>query len=159
MISSAFKSAYVNQVGAQNKGINTITAGAKDAVALMGAIAGVSGAFGEVGATASKHWLANKVGGVGGNIMLASMKEKEQNIKDNKQAENMISKEEVTKTLKSNLEGNPINNPALKTLSTVFEKLSQAKEDGVINKQGNIESSLGNIDPNSELGKKIMKEM
>lgn len=87
------------------------------------------------------------------------MKEKEQNIKDNKQAENMISKEEITKTIKSNLEGNPINNPALKTLSTVFEKLSQAKESGIINKQGDIESSLGNIDPNSELGKKIIKEM
>jgi hypothetical protein len=44
----------------------------------------------------------------------------------------------------------------MKQLSTVFETLQKAKEENIINKKGMIESNLGDIDPNSELGKKII---
>ena len=96
--------------------------------------------------------MAGKVGGVGGAIMMATMQEKA----DSAKAQKMFTEQEVQDTIASNLGDNPINNAAKKQLSTVFEKLTQAKESGIINTKGKIESSMGDIDPNSELGKKIL---
>lgn len=153
MISNAFKSAYTNKVNAQNQGINTITGGVKAAGTLALGIAGFAGGLGEgVAAKAAKYNLATKVGGVGGAIMLSTMKEKEQSAQQQKD----FTREEVEQTIGSTLGTNPIHNAAKKQLSTVFDKLLQAKQSGIMNKEGNIESSIGEIDPNSELGKKII---
>ena len=79
MISSAFKSAYVNQVNQQNQGINTITGGIKDLGTAVTGILGFSGALGSgTLAKAAKFGLANKIGGVGGALMVATMDEKTQ---------------------------------------------------------------------------------
>ena len=79
MISSAFKSAYVNQVNQQNQGINTIASGVKDLGTAITGILGFSGALGSgTLAKAAKFGLANKIGGVGGALMVATMDEKTQ---------------------------------------------------------------------------------
>src|SRR5574344_1453248 len=129
-ISNAFKGAYVNQVSQQNQGISTITQGVKDLATTAMGIAGFTGALGK-GALAqgAMHSFAGRVGGVGGNIML------------------------------STLGDNPINRSAKKQLATVFETLQRAKADKIINKKGTIDSELGEIDPNSELGKKVLAQL
>ena len=77
MISNAFKSAYTNQVSQQNQGINTITAGIKDAGTAIAGVMGFAGALGSGAlATASKHALAGRIGGVGGNLMVSTMQQK-----------------------------------------------------------------------------------
>lgn len=82
MIQNAFVGAYTREVGARNKGISTITSGVKDAATLAMGVAGLSGALGDGAvAEASEHMLAGRVGGIGGNIMLATMKEKQETIK------------------------------------------------------------------------------
>lgn len=156
MISSAFKGAYQNEVSQQNQGINTITKGVTDtATAVIGAL-GFAGALGSgTVATASKHALANKVGGVGGNLMLATMQEKQETGTNNK----TFTAKEVSDTIATQLGDNPINRSAIKQLGTVFETLQRAKEENIINKKGVIESNLGDIDPNSELGKKILENI
>ena len=155
-ISNAFKSAYTNQVAQQNQGINTITSGVKDlATAAIGA-AGFAGALGSgAAATAAKHTLAGRIGGVGGNIMLSTLQEKKDTANAKQQNAQLFSVEDITNTISSQLGGNPINNNAVKQLSTVFETLQAAKSQNLINKQGKYETSLGDVDPNSELGKKI----
>lgn len=156
MISSAFKGAYQQEVNQQNQGINTVSGGVKDVgTAILGTLgfAGVlgSGDFAKV----SKHALANRVGGIGGNLMLATMEEKKETTKNNK----AFTAEEVTETIKSQLGDNPINRSAMKQLGTVFEKLQEAKEANILNKKGQLETNFGDIDPNSELGKKIVENL
>ncbi len=155
-ISNAFKSAYTNQVAQQNQGINTITSGVKDlATAAIGA-AGFAGALGSgAAATAAKHTLAGRIGGVGGNIMLSTLQEKKDTANAKQQNAQLFSAEDITNTISSQLGGNPINNNAVKQLSTVFETLQAAKSQKLINKQGKYQTSIGDIDPNSELGKRI----
>ena len=155
-ISNAFKSAYTNQVAQQNQGINTITSGVKDlATAAIGA-AGFAGALGSgAAATAAKHTLAGRIGGVGGNIMLSTLQEKKDTANAKQQNAQLFSVEDITNTISSQLGGNPINNNAVKQLSTVFETLQAAKSQKLINKQGKYQTSIGDIDPNSELGKRI----
>lgn len=156
MISSAFKSAYTQKESARNRGLGNISEGIKTAGTLALGVAGFTGALGEGAlAKASQFAMAGKVGGVGGAIMMATMQEKA----DTAKAQKMFTEQEVQDTIASNLGDNPINNAAKKQLSTVFEKLTQAKESGIINKKGNIESSMGDVDPNSELGKKILGGM
>lgn len=156
MISNAFRGAVENEVAQQNQGINTITTGIKDtATAVLGGL-GFAGKLGTgIFAKASKHALANKIGGIGGNLMLASMEEKKVSMQENK----AFTAEEVTETIRSQLGDNPINRSAVKQLGTVFEKLQQAKEEKIINDKGQIETSFGDVDPNSELGKKIISQM
>lgn len=160
MISNAFRSAYQNEVTQQNQGIGNITSGVKSAVTLALAIAGFSGALGS-GAIAqgAEHAFAGRVGGVGGNIMLATLNQKVASEQANQNNERMFSGKEVAETIQSQLGDNPINRPAVKQLRTVFETLSMAQQEGAINKKGNIESSIGDIDPNSELGKKVIGEL
>ena len=136
-ISNAFKDAYTNQVAQQNKGISTISNGIKDtATAILGGL-GFAGSLGSgMLAKASKHALANKVGGVGGNLMLASMEEKKVSMQENQ----AFTAEEVTETIRGQLGDNPINRSAMKQLGTVFEKLQQAKEEKIINEKGQIET-------------------
>lgn len=155
-ISNAFKSAYTNQVAQQNQGINTITSGVKDlATAAIGA-AGFAGALGSgAAATAAKHTLAGRIGGVGGNIMLSTLKEKKDSANAKQANSQLFSVEDITNTINSQLGGNPINNNAVKQLSTVFETLQAAKNQKLINEQGKYQTSIGDIDPNSELGKRI----
>lgn len=159
MISNAFKGAYTNQVAAQNQGINTITSGVKDAAILASGIAGFSGALG-TGATAkaAKYGLASRVGGIGGAIMLSTMEDKKASAEAREQQKQMFSSEEVGETIKTQLGDNPINRPALKKLNTVFETLTMARESGLINKEGKIESEIGDIDPNSKLGQQILSK-
>lgn len=153
MISNAFKSAYTNKVNAQAQNIDTTLTGIKSMGSLALGVAGFAGGLGTGAvAKAAKYNLANKVGGVGGAIMLSTMKEKQ----DSAQQQKDFTREEVEQTIGSTLGTNPIHNAAKKQLSTVFDKLLQAKESGIMNKEGNIESSIGDIDPNSELGKKVI---
>lgn len=155
-ISSAFKSAYANEVNQQNQGINTITSGVKDLATVIAAAVGFSGGLGNgIVSQASKHALAGRVGGIGGNIMLMALQEKKGTASVKQQNAQLFSAEDITNTISSQLGGNPINNNALKQLSTVFETLQAAKSQKLINERGKYQTSLGDIDPNSELGKKI----
>lgn len=167
MISSAFKSAYQNQVAQQNQGISTITEGAKSAAVLALGIAGFAGALG-TGAVAqgAQHALAGRIGGIGGNIMLSTLSQKAETAQLNKNVEAIAEGKEPTftasqvqETVQSQLGDNPINRPAIKQLRTVFDTLASAQSEGITNKKGNIQSSLGDIDPNSELGKKVLSEL
>ena len=159
-ISNAFKGAYLNQVNQQNAGISTITQGVKDLAVTAAGIAGFSGALGS-GALAqgAMHAFAGKVGGIGGNIMLSTLMEKEDIANGQKEIDNLFTGEEVADTINSTLGDNPINRSAKKQLTTVFTALQNAKAEKIINKKGNIDSELGEIDPNSELGKKILTQL
>lgn len=134
MISSAFKSAYTNKVGQQNQGINTITGGIKDsATVVMGAL-GFSGALGEgMLADASKHVFANRVGGIGGNIMLASMEEKKSDQETNAKISSMVNK-----------------TPEVAQKNMVIDYLTN---------KGKIATNMGDVDPESELGKNIIQKL
>ena len=147
MIQSAFKSAYTNEVSAQNQGINNITSGVKALGAAVAMGAGIA-----TGGLQQAIKYIGKVTGLGGLLMQNKIEEK----KESAEGQKMFSEEEVQEAISSNLGDNPINRSAKKTLSTVFEKLTEAKESGIINKKGKISSELGDIDPTSELGKKIL---
>ena len=120
MIQHAFSSAYTNQIAQQNQIVNTAWSGIKDAATLIAGGLGFSGALGEgVVAQGAKHALAGRVGGIGGNIMLASLEEKKKT-----QKANAIKLEFLNKTIEG-LKGNPINYTAIAQLQTVAEKLSK----------------------------------
>lgn len=164
MIQNAFKGAYTNEVSARNQGINTISTGIKDAVTLAMGITGFASGFGTstLGKSLAKgaeHALAGRVGGVGGNIMLATLQQKKETAQDKQNTSNLFTAEDVSKTISTQLGDNPINRAAKKSLGTVFETLTNAKQEGIVNKQGNIQSSMGEIDPTSELGKKIISNL
>ena len=164
MIQNAFKGAYTNEVSTRNQGINTIPTGIKDAVTLAMGITGFAGGFGssDLGkkiAKGAEHALAGRVGGVGGNIMLATLQQKKESANAREDTKQLFSAEEVGQTIQSQLGDNPINRAAKKSLGTVFETLANAKQEGIINKQGNIQSSIGEIDSTSELGKKIISNL
>jgi hypothetical protein len=84
--------------------------------------------------------------GLGGKLMANAITEKQ-----NTSNSQMISRQDIA----AKLGGNPINNTAMKQLNTVFDTLTKLESYGIMNSKGNIESSLGDIDPNSELGQKI----
>lgn len=152
MIQHAFTSAYTQRVGQQNQLAGTAWKGAKDVATLAMGIASFSGGLGDgIVAKASKYNLATQVGGIGGAIMLSTLQEKKDATQERAQQQT-LSQEDI----QSQLGDNPINRPALKTLNTVFDTIMQAKEQGILNKKGNIETSMGEIDPKSELGKRII---
>lgn len=128
MLSNAFKGAYQNEVAQQNKGISTITSGAKDLVTgVIGAL-GFTGALGDnIFATASKYGLANKIGGVGGSIMLASMTDRTNAIKDSMVNDFMVSKDGDTRAEKAfdKVAGELKTAQEFETLDTVWNKLNQ----------------------------------
>lgn len=134
MISNAFKGAYVNEVGQETQGIGNITTGIKDlATAVVGSL-GFAGAIGS-GAMAkgAEHALAGRIGGVGGNLMLATLEQKK-------------STAEAAKQVSSALEVDQSQQ-----VKTVWETM--------LNKRGMLETSIGEIDPESELGKKVKSEV
>lgn len=149
MIQSAFTNAYTRQVGAQNQGIGTITQGVKDAGTLAMGITGFAGGLGEgAAAEAAKHSLAGRVGGIGGNIMLATIEEK----RGTNAASQMFSAQDVGKAISSKLGDNPINRTAKKQL-TVFEMLQKSQTEQM------LKTSIGDISPDSDLGKRIKEEL
>lgn len=156
MIQHAFTSAYTQRVGQQNQLAGTAWQGAKDVATLGMGIAGFSGALGDgIVAKASKYNLATKVGGIGGAIMLSTLQEKKDATQEREGQQQMLSQEDI----QSQLGDNPINRPALKKLNTVFDTIMEAKQQELLNKKGNIETSMGEIDPKSELGQKILDSM
>ena len=159
MLSNAFKSAETSRVAAQTQGINTITSGIKDAgIAIAGAM-GFSGALGS-GAVAkgAKHALAGRVGGIGGNIMLATMQEKKATTQAKQNIVSMLDPK-AQEVAVGALGDNPINRSAVKQLNTVFETLQLANKKGLTTKEGDFSTSLGDVDPNSTFGKAIMEQL
>ena len=147
MISNAFKGAYQNAVGQQTQTYSTIGEGVKAAGTLLAAALGFSGALG-TGAMgkATQHYAAGRIGGIGGNIMLATMNQKKETAKEKEKQKQMFSTQEVGEIVKSQLGDNPINRPALKSLNTVFETLSEVKSQGVIDEEGELNmKQAGNV--------------
>ena len=141
MLSNAFKSAETSRVAAQTQGINTITSGIKDAgIAIAGAM-GFSGALGS-GAVAkgAKHALAGRIGGIGGNIMLATMEEKIQS-NSRQSIYDIQDTESVNKAFDAAVASNMGN---IKAFETVWEKLSKAREQREVqNAEQEIMKNLG----------------
>lgn len=134
MISNAFKGAYTNEVAQQTQGIGSISQGVKDAATLLVGSLGFTGVLGEGPiAKGAEHALAGRVGGIGGNLMLATLQQKQATAKAASQ---------VTEAIKEDQS---------QQVQTVFEAM--------INKRGMIETSLGEVDPKSEFGQKIKKEV
>lgn len=155
MISSAFKSASINETSQRLKGISTITKGVESAAIAVAGALGFAGALGDgVVAKGAEHALANRAGGIGGNIMLASLNEKKKSASTKEARAQLLSKEEVTGALGDN----PINRSAMKRLNTVFDTLVSAKEQGII-KNNKIKSDIGDINVNSPLGMKIVEQL
>lgn len=148
-ISNAFKGAYTNEVSQRNQTINTVSSGVKELALLGLGIANVASG----GALAGK--MTQFVGrSLGGGAVMSLINQKAKSAKENQETKEMLSKEDIAGMLGDN----PINRSAKKQLSTVFDKLAEFKQEGLINKKGQIESSLGEIDPKSELGQKILME-
>lgn len=129
-ISNAFKSAYQNEVSQRNKGISTITQGVKTAgTAIVGAL-GFTGALGS-GALAegAKHALAGKVGGVGGNIMLATLNEKTQASQDAKNNVSIFNEEDTGKvdTAFEQAWGEVRGTPQEEVFTTVWEQVERSR--------------------------------
>lgn len=128
MLSNAFKGAYQNEVAQQNKGISTITSGAKDLVTGVASALGFTGALGSgIVSTASKYALAGKVGGVGGAIMLASMTDRTNAVKNSMVNDFMVSEDGNTKAERAfdKVAGELKTDQEFETLDTVWNKLNQ----------------------------------
>lgn len=159
MLSNAFRGTVKEESAQRNQVINTATTGIKDLATGVAGVLGFANVFQSAKVDAAlEHAFASRVGGIGGNIMLASLQEKKESTQANEENK-LFSAEEVGATIKSTLGDNPINRSATKQLSTVFETLQRAKEEQIINKQGQIDTSFGKVDPNSELGKKILGDL
>lgn len=161
MISSAFKSAAQNVASQQTQFANNISKGMGDAATVAAGVAGISTlGTGSALSSAMAHTFAGRVGGIGGNIMLANLQERTALIKAQKQQSSSLEEglNLASGLVSQTLGDNPINRSASKQLSTVFEKLSIAVNQGMVDKQGMINTSLGKVDINSSLGKKILME-
>lgn len=147
MLSNAFKGAYTNQVTQKTQGVSAMSQGVKDVATVAAGAAGFLGALG-TGAIAkgAQHALAGRIGGVGGNIMLASIQAKKDTTSFNKSNNFNMTPEQM------DIESGNYN----KQVQTAFETLQSSQQSDIMNRKGNIQSSLGEIDPNSELGKKVI---
>ena len=125
MISSAFKSAYRNEVSAQAQGINTISTGVKSAATAIAGGLAFGGALGTGAvAKAAKFGLANQVGGVGGSIMLASMESKTMS----NQAGILASDQESLESAFDKMAYEYKDAEDIAQLSTVWETITRARE-------------------------------
>lgn len=161
MISSAFKSAAQNAANQQTQFANNISGGVRDTITGIAGIAGLSTlGTGSAISSAMAHTFAGRVGGIGGNIMLANLQERTDLIKTQKQQASSLAEglNLASGLVSQTLGDNPINRSANKQLSTVFEKLGASINQGTVDKQGMIDTSLGKVDINSPLGKKILME-
>lgn len=154
MISNAFKGAYTNEVSQQNQSISNVASGVK---AVGGAVLATLGFTGGAGKVIKDF--AKKVGGLGGGAMQAVLDEKKTSAETKEEAQKLFTSEEVASTIESQLGDNPINRSAKKQLNTVFETLQMAKEEKLMNEKGQLETDLGPVDPNSELGKQILTQL
>lgn len=131
MIQNAFVGAYTNQVGALSKGISTISSGVKDATAIGLGVAGITGALGEgVAGKAASHYGAGRIGGIGGNIMLATLQEKKETARINQQRQQAN----------------------IKTLKGLTKQAQELKTPAEM-----LHTSFGDIDSSSELGKRMLE--
>lgn len=156
MISNAFKGAYTNEVSQQNKSMNNISSGVKSVVGTALTALGFTSGGGNI--MKGLQSIA-KAGGLGGASMNATVEEKKNVATQKEENQKLFTSEEVASTIDSQLGDNPINRNAKKKLNTVFETLQIAKEEKIINKKGNIDTDLGEVDPNSELGKMILNQL
>ena len=160
MISSAFKSAAQNEAAQQTQFAGNVSSGIKDVATTVAAIAGLTLPTGNLFGEVAKANFANKVGGIGGNIMLASLQERKQAIKAAAEQQDILKQGiEYTRDLVSDtLKSNAINNFALKSLDLVFNKLVGARQSGAIDKKGNFDiQGLGKVNVNSPLGQKLLE--
>ena len=155
MISNAFKGAYTNEVSQRAQSQSNIASGVK---AIGGAILTAMG-FTSGGLGKGLHGAIAKVGGLGGAVMNAQMDEKKVSAETKEENQKLFTSEEVASTISAQLGDNPINRNAKKQLNTVFETLQMAKEQKILNKKGQIQTDMGDIDPNSELGKQILSQL
>ena len=155
MISNAFKGAYTNEVSQHAQSQSNIAGGVK---AIGGAILTAMG-FTSGGIGKGLQGAIAKAGGLGGAVMNAQIDEKKVSAETKEEAQKLFTSEEVASTIESQLGDNPINRSAKKKLNTVFETLQMAKEEKLLNKNGQIETDLGPVDPNSELGKQILTQL
>lgn len=155
MISNAFKGAYTNEVSQHAQSQSNIASGVK---AVGGAILAAMG-FTSGGISKGLQGAIAKVGGLGGQAMQSQVDEKVTAAETKEQNQKLFTSEEVASTISSQLGDNPINRSAKKKLNTVFETLQMAKEEQILNKKGKIETDLGEVDPNSELGKQILEQL
>ena len=153
MISNAFKGAYTNEVSQKNTTMSNAASGVKAIAKVALAALGFTGGGGLSGGLKT----IAKAGGIGGGSMQAVVDEKKTAAATKEEAQKLFTSEEVASTIESQLGDNPINRSAKKKLNTVFETLRMAKEEKIINKKGQIETNLGNVDPNSEFGKQILE--
>ena len=129
-----FKQAYTNKVSQQNQGINTITQGVKStAIAVGGVAVGASMAMGagSVGKMVFQN-MAGKIGGIGGDLMAQSMQEKLDSAVSAEQNKQSIEADTVSR-MTSELGGNPINNPAIKQINTVYDTILQERQNKILN--------------------------
>lgn len=155
MISNAFKGAYTNEVSQRAQSQSNIASGVK---AIGGAILTAMG-FTSGGLGKGLQGAIAKVGGLGGAVMNAQMDEKKVSAETKEENQKLFTSEEVASTISAQLGDNPINRSAKKQLNTVFETLQMAKEQEILNKKGKIDTELGEVDPNSELGKRIISQL
>ena len=161
MVSNAFRSAAMEETNQQTKFANNISSGIKDIATAIAGVAGFAGLkSGNLLASAAAHTFAGRVGGIGGNIMLANLQERKQMAVQQKQRQDVL-KQGIQYTaglVDETLSQNVIDRHAKTQLATVFEKLTQKYDQGMVNKSGKIATSMGDIDMSSPLGQKILKE-
>lgn len=137
----AFKEAYINEVNQQNQGISNITQGVKSAVTLALGMTGFSGGLGDgIVAEGAKHALAGRIGGIGGNVMLAAMQQKTES-NSRRSIYDIEDTEAVNKAFDASVAENPSN---IKAYETVWNKLTKAREQRrVSNAEQDIIKHLG----------------
>ena len=131
MISNAFKGAYTNAVAQQSQGIGNITQGVKDAATVVLGSLGFAGAYGaseggQLMSMASKHALAGRVGGIGGNLMLATLEEKKADTELN-QLIASASKESLGKAFDKVAQGAKTAEE-FESLNTVWEQMTKSRQ-------------------------------
>lgn len=164
MISSAFKSAYTNEVSAEHKVAGNIQSGIRDATSATASIilAGIGMNEAKVNAGFAKAAAktgGSRIGGIGGMLVSALTGEKKMAAQAKQDTKQMFSGEEVKDLVNSQLGDNPINRSATNKLNTVFDTLVSAKENGIIKNNKIKTSNLGDIDVNSPFGKQIIEKL
>lgn len=151
MISNAFKSAYMSEQNAINQVGTNVTNAMKGAGTLIAGIAGFTGALGDGAvANAAKHNLAGQIGGIGGNIMLATMDEKKA-VAQSQQIQNLakLSEDELNARFEPIAKGVEANSLEEQVVDTVWNKIQKERaknlEKNILNKlEGRINNDSDN---------------
>ena len=129
MISNAFKSAYMQKENAFNAFGRDVGEATKNAFTVVAGAAGALGAFGDGAvASATKHNLAGKIGGIGGNIMLAYLDEKK-DVSSNKAIQDLskLSDEELDARFEKIASGTEAGSLEEKVVDTVWNKIEKER--------------------------------